>query len=184
MTTVVDTCWGPRAIDDQPYWHLVSGSGLSAHLFYNNVRVGKGALLSVSAGIQAEPEIENAQTPYSMSRINDKKESIFEKVRRTDFPTCPPRFKTLYVFDDYRFVERALNEWFPNETKVVYECRILIGSVTHRAETVWLNSLPEQWEEYAQKYWRGEMSANPFPEVLIHGAIYFPDWEAFPKGYV
>lgn len=106
MTTIVETCWGPRPIDDAPYWHLV---GLS-WLFYNNARVGKGALLSVSAGIEAEPHIHNAHTPYSLARLNDEKEVLFEEVRRTRYPHCPSRLKTLYVFDDYTLVQRALTE--------------------------------------------------------------------------
>ena len=101
MTTIVETCWGPRPIDDAPYWHLVGTSWL----FYNNVRVGKGALLSVSAGIEAEPHIHNAQTPYSFARRDDAKEALFEDIRRTKYPHRPPRLKTLYVFDDYSLVQ-------------------------------------------------------------------------------
>ncbi|MBC8462319.1 MAG: hypothetical protein H8D67_30485 [Deltaproteobacteria bacterium] len=177
MTTLVETCWGPRQIDDKPYWHFVSPSSF----FYNNVRFGKGALLSVSTGIQAEPGIEKAQTLYSLSRTHDEKEKVFEEIRQTGFPACPPRLETLYVLDEYRFVERAQKKWFLNDPKEVHEYRILIGSITHRADTVWLNSLPEQWRDYAQKCWNGEMSQNPFPEVLVHGALYFLDWETFPS---
>lgn len=174
MTTVVETCWGPRQIDDAPYWHLI---GIS-WLFYNNVRVGKGALLSVSAGIEAEPHIHNAQTPYSLARRDDAKETLFEEIRCTRYPHRPSRMKTLYIFDDYSLVQRAQMEWFPNEKKIVHECRVLVGSVTHKADTTWLNALPNQWTVNAQKYWEGVMTAAPFPEVLVHGAIYFPDWES------
>ena len=176
MPTIVNTCWGPRPIDDQPYWHLVAKGGF----FYNNVRVGKGALLSVSAGIEAEPAIENAHTPYSLSRLQDGKEKVFEEIRQTKFPTRPPRLKSLYVFDDFALVERALKEWFTNEPKIPHECRLLIGAVTHKADAVWLNANPEQWRENAVKYWEGAMTASPFPEVLVHGALYFPDWQKFP----
>lgn len=178
---IVDTCWGPREIDERSYWHLVPASGLAADLFYNNVCVGKGALLSVSAGIEAEPEIENAQTSYSLSRRSDEKERIFEEVRLQRFPTCPSRLKTLYVFDSLALAERALVEWFRTEGKVIHECRILVGSVIHRADTVWLNSQPSQWRECANRYWSGEMSPSPFPEVLVHGALYFPKWTGFPS---
>lgn len=175
MSTIVDTCWGPRPIDDQPYWHLISPSGL----FYNNVRVGKGALLSVSAGIEAEPIISSAQTPYSFARLTDEKEAVFEELRQTKYPTRPPRLKTLYAFDEYRLVDRALKEWFPGGQKIVHECRLLLGSVIHRADTAWLNCSSNMWQEYAEKYWQGVMGRNPFAEVLIHGALYFPDWESY-----
>jgi hypothetical protein len=175
MTTTVETCWGMRQIDDQPYWHLVG----TPWLFYNNVRVGKGALLSVSAGIEAEPHIHNAHTPYSIARRDDAKEALFEEIRRTRFPHRPSRLKTLYVFDNYSLVQRALSEWFPKQDKIVYECRILIGAITHKADTVWLNAFPHQWSVNAEKYWEGAMTEAPFPEVLVHGAVYFPEWESF-----
>lgn len=149
-------------------------------MFYNNVRVAKGALLSVSAGIRAEPHIENAQTPYSFSRLGDGKEAIFENVRKDKFPTHPSRLKSIYLFDDYSLVERALAEWFSNESKTVHECRVLIGSAIHKADTTWLNSTPIDWEACASKYWAGTMSDTPFPETIIDGAIYFPTHEEFP----
>lgn len=177
MTTIVETCWGPRPVDDTPYWHLVGASWL----FYNNVRVGKGALLSVSAGIEAEPHIQNAHTPYSLARLDDEKEALFEEIRRTKYPHCPSRLKTLYVFDDYALVLRALNEWFQNQNMTIHECRILVGSVTHKVDTGWLNSWPNEWPVAAQRYWEGQLSDNPFPEVLVHGSLYFSGWESFPN---
>src|SRR5258706_11733769 len=136
MPTVVDTCWGLRPIDDRPYWHLVAAGGF----FYNNVKVGKGALLSVSAAIEAESAIENAHTPYSFSKMQDGKEQVFEEIRRTKYSTRPSRLKSLYVFDDYDLVERALREWFPNERKIPHECRLLLGAVIYKADTAWLNA--------------------------------------------
>jgi hypothetical protein len=175
VTSVVETCWGLKEIDDKPYWHLVGVSSL----FNHNVRVGKGALLSVSAGIAAEPHLENAQTPYSFFQLNDPKEQLFEEIRYAKYPMRPPRLKSLYVFDDYAFVERALREWFRQERKLVHECRLLLGSITHKADTVWLNAFQPQWAQNAERYWAGEMTDNPFPEVLVHGALYFPAWKSF-----
>ena len=177
MPIIVETCWGPKEIDEKPYWHIVSNSGWAGDIFKNNVRVGKGALLSVSAGIEREPEIENAHTQYSLFKIDCEKEKIFEEIRIREFPTSPSRLKTIYLFDAQSFAERALSEWFQNESKVIHKCHILTGSVIHKADTHWLNSLPAQWEEYARKYWSSEMSHNPFPEVLVHGALYFQDWK-------
>ncbi len=179
MTQIVDTCWGKREIHDKPFWHLISENGF----FYNNVRVAKGALLSVSAGIEAEPHIETSQTLYSMYRSNDQKEIVFERIRKQYFPDLPSRLKTLYVFDDYQLVERALSEWFPTEIKIVHECRILVSNITHKADTFWLNSNADQWEICAKNYWSGVMSPKSFPEVIVHGALYFPGWESFPAAY-
>jgi len=177
---IVDTCWGPREIDEKPYWHIVPTHGMNAMLFYNNVRAGKGALLSVSAGIEAEPHLENAHTPYSLSRMNDEKEALFENIRINKYPERPSRLKTIYLFDDYSLVERALNEWFKDESRAVHECRALANSITHVADTNWLNCYQNEWEICAEKYWSGSMSDKPFPEIRIHGAVYFPEYETFP----
>lgn len=177
---IVDTCWGLREISEKQYWHLVPNNGSDAMMFYNNVKVGKGALLSVSAGIKAEPPTENAQTPYSFSRLGDGKEAAFESVRKDISPKHPSRLKSIYLFDDYSLVERALAEWFSSESKTIHECRVLIGSAIHKADTTWLNCNPANWEESANKYWAGTMSDNPFPETIVDGAIYFPTYETFP----
>ena len=49
MTTIVETCWGPRPIDDAPYWHLVGASWL----FYNNVPGGSGLMAGAVFGKMA-----------------------------------------------------------------------------------------------------------------------------------
>ncbi|MDQ1353748.1 MAG: hypothetical protein QG657_4055 [Acidobacteriota bacterium] len=179
MTAVVETYWGPKVIDDATYWHLVSTEYLCLTIFYNNVRVGKGELPSVSAEIEAEPHTHNMQTPYSITHDDDEKEKFFEDIRSKRFQHCPSRLKALYVFDDYSLAQRALVEWYPNEKKIVYECRILPGSLTHKADTVWLNASRDQWVVNAMRYWEGAMTEMPFPEVIVHGAIYFPEWESF-----
>jgi hypothetical protein len=97
----------------------------------------------------------------------------------TRYPTRPSRLKTLYVFDDYKLVEPALAEGFPNDKRIVHECRLLLGSVTHKTDTRWLNSMPDQWSVNAEMYREGVMTERPFPEVLVHGAIYFQGRESF-----
>ncbi len=178
---IVDTCWGHREIGQKNYWHVVPSMGPTAAMFYNNVAVGKGALLSASAGIRAEPHLENAQTPYSYLKLNDAKEAIFETVRKGQFPEKPSRLKSIYLFDDQSLVERALREWFPNEAKAVHECNVLVDARTHQADTTWLNCLPAEWEQCARKYWAGVMSESPFTETIVDGAIYFPKYRSFPS---
>jgi hypothetical protein len=177
-TRIVTTFRGPCGVYNRPYWHLVSPNGF----FYHNVRLARGELVSVSA-IAADPYLEKAQTPYSMARLADVKEAVFENVREAQFPDRPQRLKALFVFDDLSLAERALKEWFPNEQRLLHECRIVCGSNIHKADALWLNASAEQFEENAAKYWQGEMTASPFPEVIVSGALYFPDWESFPGGF-
>jgi hypothetical protein len=177
--SIVTTFRGPRIVHNRPYWHLASFKSV----FYHNVRCGRGELASISCAIAANPGLENAQTPYSMSRLSDVKEAVFENVRRAKFPDRPQRLKALFVFDDRALAERALKEWFTNEQRPFHECRIVIESNIHKADSLWLNASAEQFEENAAKYWQGEMTARPFPEVIVNGALYFPDWESFPAGF-
>jgi len=176
---IVNTYLGLKEISDKEYWHLVSSSGVNADMFKNNVRCGKGCVPSVSAIITNEPHLENAQTPYSLSRREDLKEQLFEEVRQKYFIHLPSRIKTLYVFDEYSLAEKAQAEWFKNEPKEIHECRIINGSKYFRADTTWLNCSQDQWQEFASRYWNGEMSGNPFPEVLVDGVLYFPNWLEF-----
>jgi hypothetical protein len=89
-TSIVTTFRGPCGVYNRSYWHLVSPNGF----FYHNVRLARGELVSVSA-IAADPNLEKAQTPYSMARLSDVKEAVFENVRRAKFPDRPQRLKAL-----------------------------------------------------------------------------------------
>ena len=41
----------------------------------------------------------------------------------------------------------------------------------------WLDCVDAgMWEGHASCYWRGIMTEQPFPEVLVHGAVFFPEW--------
>ena len=76
-TSIVTTFRGPCVVHNRPYWHVVSPNGF----FHHNVRCGRGELTSVSCAIAADPNLENAHTPYSVARLSDVKEAVFENVR-------------------------------------------------------------------------------------------------------
>ena len=80
--SIVTTFRGPRIVYNRPYWHLASLNSV----FYHNVQCGRGELASISCAIAADPGLENAQTPYSMARLSDVKEAVFENVRQAKFP--------------------------------------------------------------------------------------------------
>lgn len=166
------------SILEQPFWHLVQAE--YAWVFHNNVRVGCGALASVSALIHADPSMAGGRTPYSFSRRDDSKERLLERVRSERFAALPTRLKSLFVFDDCSLVERAQHEWFSDSPKLVYECRVAEGAITHRADAQLLNAQSDGWEENANLYWSGSMTAQPFPEILVRGTLYFPNWQSFP----
>jgi hypothetical protein len=177
MPSVVATCWGPTPIGDVPYWHLAAPSPF----FYKTVKAGMGGLLSLEAAIAAhDPSFCNPGRPRPAIVAPDLRESIFEEVRQALNPKLPSRLKSLHVFDDHALVERALKERSANEQQASHECRLIEGSVIHKADAAWLNADESQWRESAEKYWHGLMTHTPFPEILVLGAVYFPDWQGFP----
>lgn len=60
--------------------------------------------------------------------------------------------------------------------------RLAHTAIVHRCDAELLNAVQNKWSENAVQYWEGKMTAAPFPETLVHGAIYAVDWEQFPIG--
>lgn len=166
-----------QKIHTNQFWHLVDTT--YPNLLHHNAKIGKGIIQSISYKANINPESEGIVTRYYFSSRNDPKENLFESIRTNEFSELPSRFKAFYVFDDYQIAEKALGEWFSNNNREIEECLLLPNCKTHRADTGWLNCKENQWEEYAQKYWDGNMSESPFPEILAEGSIYFPRWEEF-----
>ena len=168
-------------IDETPYWHLVPSSNTWALMFYNNVRVASGLLHSISYMIECDPNLASATSNYALTHAEDEKEKTFERVRQEQFPRKPSRLKTLYVFPSEALAQRAKMEWFPNESRNIHRAWIATGAKTHLGDAALLNCKPESWVANAHSYWAAEMSTSPFLEMLVHGSLYFPDWQGFPK---
>jgi hypothetical protein len=178
MATIV-TFRGIEEIDETTYWHLMPVSGATAQMFFNNAIVGKGLVHSVSFMVELDPNLENAQTPYSIGTSEAKKEGVFEHVRVAHFPHLPSRLKALYVFPSTEAADRAQREWYASDPKVAIRAWIAQGSNVHEADAQLLRGSPESWPGNAERYWAGETTDDPFPELIVHGSLYFPDWETF-----
>lgn len=176
--TVVECHLGQVEVSDQPYWHM-PGNGFFGDIFYHNATIAKGLVWSHSAVSFGVPFGDAVQSPYSAFNSNKEKERIFEEIRAREFPQCPPRLKGFFLFDDLSLTQRANQEWCGNSPRSVLECRVLQSSLIHRADARWLDSLQDKWPEMARKYWAGEMSDAPFPEIVVMGGIYFPTWQEF-----
>src|SRR5690348_4356782 len=104
---IVTTHLGPTRIDDTPHWHIVGVGGPATFMFYNNVRVSQGSLVSVSAiGLQG------AVTLYSVAHRDREKEQLFERVRAQSYAALPTRLRALFVFDDLAIATLAQETWF------------------------------------------------------------------------
>jgi hypothetical protein len=45
----------------------------------------------------------------------------------------------------------------------------------HRADGRWIeDSNPDRWRANAERYWRGKMSSDRLPEIIVQGAVYLP----------
>ena len=174
---IVTTHFGPMPIDKTPYWHLVGQSGPDAFMFYNNVRVNKGCLFSVSAMVANG--LYGAVTPYSVAHRDRKKEHQFERVRVESYAVLPTRMGALFVFDDRAHVAHAQQTWFTGTPTNVYECRLFASSVRHKADSILLNTEAPDWDGNAHRYWQGQMTEQPLPEIIVFGGVYFPDWQSF-----
>jgi hypothetical protein len=42
--------------------------------------------------------------------------------------------------------------------------------------------LAETAAQWFGRYWRGEMTDNPMPEIFVDGGLYFPGWKSPPFG--
>lgn len=127
--------------------------------------------------------VAGAVSPYSLLNRQPEKEEFFESIRKAQVGDLPPRLGALFVFDDYALVEKAQEDWYKGEERPVYECRLWVASSSLKADARWLDARREDWPDAARKYWAGEMSDDPFPEIVIKGALFFPDWENFPLPY-
>lgn len=167
------TCRGRiHALLEGTYWHLTKAGDFLLH----NAVLHEGLSLSVSA-IAEEPGLQNAVTPYALKVMNDPKEQAWENVRRAINPNLPSRSKSLYVFDREDLAQAAMAQWFPRERRSLIRTRVVAGSAMHRADARWLDCVDAgMWEGHASCYWRGIMTEQPFPEVLVHGAVFFPEW--------
>jgi hypothetical protein len=172
--------WNDEEVRLRPgsYWHLFWPGGSLKH----NARLGHGVIVSISF-IADMPGMEKVVSPFFMGRMNDAKELVWENVRKQSFNALPPRLKAFYCFEGRELAERANREWFVGReagARELLELRIADTAVVHRCDSQWLDTPEDQWRASAEKYWKGEMTASPFPEMLVHGAIYFPAWQQFP----
>ena len=113
---------------------------------------------------------------------NVEKENAWEASGRSSIKTSRARQHALFFFDDEGMAERARLSWFPGEDRLLIEAHLIETPSSTVPISRWLNCQPPQWEVSAGRYWRGEMSDDPLPEIVVDGAVYFPGWKEKPFG--
>jgi len=144
-------------------------------MLINNARVGQGICYSMSVINRDAPDAVSLQ---SLKGRTDAKEIAWEAARASGAPSLPTRNGAFFLFDDEDLAVDRSARWFQGQQRLLVRARIVVGSTVFRGDAEWLHvDEPEQWPDRARRYWSGEMTETPSPEVLVHGALYFPDWQ-------
>jgi hypothetical protein len=157
-------------------WHLTHATQSTLR---HNVFLYEGLCRSISLDQAALPGIVSWQ---SLKGMIDEKEKTWERVRLATAPDAPTRNGAIFLFDDQALAQDRVAKWFGGQDRILLEARIVKGSSTLRTDAHWLDADRSHWEASARSYWSGEMSATPSPEILVHGAVYFPGWKNPPFG--
>jgi hypothetical protein len=159
-------------------WHLAHPQYM---MLFHNVRNGEGVIPSISLAVGV-PGQEDMVNPQIIEAQNDPKEQVWERVRKETDTSLPTRNGAFFVVSDAEAAETINQRWFYGDNRHLLATRVIEGSTVFEADASWLDSTEGQWEESARNYWTGKSSATPIRELLIHGAVYFPEWRKPPFG--
>jgi hypothetical protein len=162
----------------EPYWHLCLKQGGN---ILHNAHNGEGICASNSA-IRQLPGMEDAVSLYGFGAAATEKEQVWEAARVAVNAQAPTRLHAMFLIDDEAIAFRAMETWFAGQERHLLLARIDRRAKTHRADAKWLDHGRSEWEESASCYWRGEMTADPMPEIIVEGVVYFPGWRNAPFG--
>lgn len=160
-----------------PY-HSISDD-IFATIMLNNTRLKKGFLHTAEVMRSFMPEGTIA-SPYSYLTAEKPKENVWEEVRASQFSSLPSRDGCLFLFEDEDSYNKACKIWWPNQNRRKLIAEIVKGSIVHRGDVKWLDATEPNWRNNAAAYWRGETTQDPLFELVVQGAVFFPEWEKFP----
>ena len=164
-------------IENIDLWHLTQSNDLLS----NNTFLSKGISYSISYINQME-NLGNAVSSYGLEAMHHNKEQAWEEVRKKYFTDLPSRINAMFFFESKDDADRALQEWFPDQHRLVVRAQPLVGCRRFRADARWLDNVtPENIRIRAQEYWEGKITTDPRIEIVIHGQVYFPEWQTWTR---
>ena len=161
------------------FWHL----SLPNSFLLNNVYLSEGLLLSMSV-MNRMPGLDGAVTLHSAKARSDDKEQMWEHGRLRINPNLPSRIGATYLVETEEGAKLIEERWFGGQERLHLKANVVAGSKVFHGDATWLEASKEQWEESAERYWRGQRTDNPIMEVIIDGAVYFPGWRERPFGRI
>lgn len=146
----------------------------------HNTRGRKGYLPTRDAMVGFGMDNGEILSAYTTFTSESAKEDVWDTIRVQQFPSLPSRRDALFLFDSEMDLQRASEKWWAGQRRRTLKVHISEGAALHKADSRLLDSTEDQWEENAQRYWRGLQTDAPIFEVIVQGVVYFPEWEMFP----
>jgi hypothetical protein len=175
MTDVTDHTGRVVQLHDDILYHVALPPKKTT--LYHNAFLGKGLAATVSAMGLAD-----VVTPYSSGGRQNPKELLWDDVRKKIDERLPSRLGAMFLVSSEEHAHAIKAKWFANEERIILRARVAVGSVTFIADAKLLDAAQPDWQTSAERYWKAEASSDPRPEVIVHGRVYFPDWEKPPFG--
>lgn len=116
-------------------------------------------------------------------RAGRRAEIALEDIRRRRFPEKPSRLASYFLSLDLQEAERRLPYWWTaSQEREIVRCNIIIDNAKiHFGDYTYFDDfMSYEREDSALRYWNGEMRDKSNIEVVVQGALYFPDWRDFP----
>ena len=105
-------------------WHVAAASGVP---IYNNVYLAEGLLHSVSL-VNQMPGLDGVVSWQSLKGMNDRKEIVWDRVRKQLNDQLPTRNGALFVVDSEARAREISEKWFPNQARNILPAQIVKGS--------------------------------------------------------
>lgn len=103
---------------------------------------------------------------------NKIREQIFEEIRAKEFSSLPSRRSAIWLFDNFSLAQKCGEKWnFVKQGRDLLEVEIVFCRQMIKVDSKWVTCVATEYINNARKYWSGEMSDDPEPEILFDGAL-------------
>lgn len=149
--------------------------------FRHNVKVGHGRVVAASFARAIGELPLGAMSPYEAFMTERAKEEVFERIRAEDFPKCPTRLGSIFLFPDRETADVANEQWWANQ-RVLLPAHIITARRVGVFDSRKLDARQDAWIDAAREYWGEFYTQNPRLEIVVEGAIQLLGWE--PYGHI
>lgn len=149
-------------------------------LLLHNAIIGRGVVVPMDVLLQDLPASTNR------AGVTHEVEMTLERVRCLEYPQLPSRLRCHFLNYDRDVAEFRQQAMFRMQRRLC-RCHLVGGGSIHTADVDIFDRLqgrPDD-EALARRYWHPFLPSSEAErfrlEVLTSSALYFPDWESFPR---